>query len=150
MNRNRIIRLANVMVDGGFVKLTDEASKRFSRTNINVNKLMIHDINSAGRISLFDGQELYPEAVTAEEIKLSTGSTYFTTAELAVEDAYEMALERGYIPEYETEIAVPTTTETSRSTSVLLNKEGKRTSERLHIGLYKMPSGRFELTTYIN
>ena len=91
--------------------------------------------------------------------KRPTPQTYFETASGAVQHAKSDAEYRGYEVDDHDWMAMATggkytkmrpSVDETKSFSVGLTKDGKEQDKALHITLYGMPSGKFELTSYIN
>lgn len=85
---------------------------------------------------------------------------YFKTASAAADAARQMANKRGFEvdeDEWQTQIAAgggynrlrPSVGKT-HSYSISLTKNGKPQRKNLQISIYGMPSGKYELTAYIN
>jgi len=77
--------------------------------------------------------------------------TYFETQQAALHCADQMATKRGYIPQYPDNIW---TEHVNYGTTVryhipMLTKKGNLAKKYLHIVLYRMDSGRYELTTFL-
>lgn len=77
--------------------------------------------------------------------------TYFETQQAALAYSDTMATDRGYLPQYPESIW---TEHVSYGTSVkycipLLTSQGNPARKHLHISLYRMDSGRYELTTWL-
>ncbi len=77
--------------------------------------------------------------------------TYFETQQAALHHADLMATSKGYSPQYPDHIW---TEHVSYGTTVkyhipMLTRGGFSAKKYLHISLYRMDSGRYELTTYL-
>ena len=81
-------------------------------------------------------------------------NSYYDQRGGAIDASVKMAESRGYDVDYgEVTNKVGTGNlayEQTISNMISLQKEGKDVQEMLVISLYRMPSGRYELTTYIN
>jgi hypothetical protein len=78
--------------------------------------------------------------------------TYFETQQSALDYSHSMAISKGYDPQYPdylwTEhVAYGTTVKYCLPLVVI--KTGNRAKKYLHISLYRMDSGRYELTTWL-
>lgn len=78
---------------------------------------------------------------------------YFNTISEAIEAAKEYAINRGYTIEYKaTDMIVwyPMNNGMAQTKIYTLYKNGVQSKKALNISLYKMESGKYELTTYIS
>jgi len=78
--------------------------------------------------------------------------TYFETQQAALHYANQMATSKGYTPQYPDYLW---TEHVAYGTTVkylipMLTRRGFSAKKYLHISLYRMDSGRYELTTYLN
>jgi hypothetical protein len=77
--------------------------------------------------------------------------TYFETQQAALHHSDKMATSRGYIPQYPDYLW---TEHVAYGTNVkycipMLTSKGNPARKCLHISLYRMDSGRYELTTWL-
>ena len=77
--------------------------------------------------------------------------TYFETQQSALDHSHRMATSRGYEPQYPDYLW---TEHVSYGTNVkycipMLTSRGNPARKHLHISLYRMDSGRYELTTWL-
>ena len=77
--------------------------------------------------------------------------TYFETQQAALDHSDKMATSKGYIPQYPDSLW---TEHVAYGTNVkycipLLTSKGNPARKHLHISLYRMDSGRYELTTWL-
>lgn len=89
-----------------------------------------------------------------EEEKINKQNIYHPTLRAALEKAEKYAAERGYTIDPEElfrEFGTGGVSyETTRKGSLTLYKDGIPQKKRLHIQIYRMPSGSYELNDYIN
>jgi len=76
--------------------------------------------------------------------------TYFETQAGALESAKEYAAQKGYVANFESITPQHVAYGQTVSYSVELMKDGMPVKKMLQISLYRMESGRYELTNYIN
>lgn len=104
---------------------------------------------------LFNNKDSEISTIGLNERESTQSETYFDTQTEAFEHALEKAKQKGFeIKEEDLQNSVFTQgwvgTENYRKDSIPLYKDGKLQRKMLQIVLYRMPSGKYELTTYIN
>lgn len=77
--------------------------------------------------------------------------TYFETQNSALEFSHQLAITRGYTPQYPDRLWAEHCSygNNVRYTIPLLTSRGNLAKKCLHISLYRMDSGRYELTTWL-
>lgn len=102
-----------------------------------------------------NSKQLLFETMNKLGMPTPNNDTYFDTQSGAVEAAITKAQSRGFEVNDE-DIANSVFaqgwvgTENNRSGSIPLYKDGVEQRKMLQISLYRMPSGKYELTSYIN
>ena len=83
--------------------------------------------------------------------KIKTPEIYHETMSEAIQAAKEYAEQKGYtIGDHYGLDWQAMQYETYQTRLYILYKDDKQSKKTLNISLYRMPSGRYELTTYIN
>jgi len=77
--------------------------------------------------------------------------TYFETQNAALQCADNMAIAKGYSPQYPEHLWVEHVAygTNTKYTIPMLTSRGNPAKKHLHISLYRMDSGRYELTTWL-
>jgi hypothetical protein len=75
---------------------------------------------------------------------------YHETMYKAIQEAIRLATLKGYTVHEESITLEPISYETSRTIIYPIEKNGKMQRKCMNVTLYRMPSGKYELTTYIN
>ncbi len=80
-----------------------------------------------------------------------TSDTYFNTQSEALDYANDMAIGKGYTPQYPDHLWVEHVNygTNARYTIPMLTQRGNPAKKHLHISLYRMDSGRYELITWL-
>ena len=121
--------------------------------------------NPAGGFMLYlynnNGKEISNEQISQEDAEdfarthanvtvMRSTTPYYDTMRQAIDAALRYAAKQGYevVDDNVWWEAVPY--ETTVQKSLVLKKDGKEQRKMLHISFYRMPSGKYELTEYIN
>jgi hypothetical protein len=99
-------------------------------------------------------KKIDPSFKKINEAESNNYDLYYKTLGDAIDAAVNMAENKGYeVDDHELFVQFGTggiRYEETKSAEISLLKNGKPQKEALHISIYRMPSGNYELTTYIN